>query len=165
MKRTADDGNLHSYSPVRLLPLSFPGAKRFNYSKIDKKRTLNTLKKIINKKKQGHFSVLIDRANHVEYFSSLGKAPTVELGELELKETNKFKQILGRNYQYNKTMLQNQRDYNINTCGLFSIARCLLKEKKLRDYVKIMKTLPRSSDDVIGLMSLLLVRFVQERGD
>ena len=39
----------------------------------------------INKKKQGHFVLLIDRKNYVEYFSSLGKSPRDELNELELK--------------------------------------------------------------------------------
>lgn len=39
--------NLYSYSPVRLLPLSLPGAKRFNYYERDKKRTFNRLKNIV----------------------------------------------------------------------------------------------------------------------
>ena len=43
--------NLYSYSPVRLLPLSLPGAERFNYYERDKKRTINTLKKIVGKLK------------------------------------------------------------------------------------------------------------------
>jgi len=41
--------NLYSYSPVRLLPLSFPGAERFNYFKKDQRRIFNKLKKIIKK--------------------------------------------------------------------------------------------------------------------
>ena len=117
----------------------------------------------INNKKQGHYISLIDRGGYVEYFSSLGKGPTVELSELELKETNKFKQILGNNYRYSKIMLQNQANYTINDCGLFCIARILLKNKKLRDFVKILKTKPKNTDDSISLMSLLLVNFVHQK--
>lgn len=115
----------------------------------------------INNKTQGHYVVLIDRGQYTEYFSSLGKGPNMELAEMKLTESNKFKQILGNNYRYNKTMLQNQANYTINTCGLFCIARILLKDKKIRDFVKLIKTRPRTTDDIISLMSLLLVRFVQ----
>lgn len=117
----------------------------------------------INKRKQGHFVCLIDRGNYVEYFSSLGKGPTVELSEMKLDKTNKFKEVLGKNYSYNKTPLQNQADYRVNDCALFCIARCLLKDKKLRDFVKIMRRRPRSIDDMISLMSLLLIRFVKQK--
>ena len=41
--------NLYTYSPVRLFPISLPGAKRFNYYEIDKKRTFTILKKIVKK--------------------------------------------------------------------------------------------------------------------
>ena len=43
--------NLYSYSPVRLFPLSLPGAERFNYYEKDKKRTFDTLKRIFRKLK------------------------------------------------------------------------------------------------------------------
>ena len=115
----------------------------------------------INKKRQGHYIALIDRGNHIEYFSSLGRGPRDELNEMELSESKKFRQILGNRYKYNKHPLQNQRDYSINTCGLFTIARCLLKNYKLRDFVQIFKTPPRTPDDIISLMSLLLVKHVE----
>ena len=41
--------NLYSYSPVRLLPLKLPGAKKFNYYERDKQRNLNRLEKIVKK--------------------------------------------------------------------------------------------------------------------
>ena len=44
--------NLYSYSPIRLLPLSLPGAKRFNYYERDKQRTFKVLKKIVKKLKK-----------------------------------------------------------------------------------------------------------------
>ena len=116
---------------------------------------------IINKKKQGHFVVLIVQGNLVEYFSSLGKSPTDELHEMQLNETPKFKQILGKRFKYNKIPLQNQQDYTVNDCGLFVIARCLLRKKPLREFIKLMRTTPRSSDDLIALMSILLVAFVE----
>lgn len=158
-------------------PMSIENLRKFlpGYAKAVLYKTLSSTKKDvfanhdcvvvlyeteINKKKQGHFVVLIDRGHYTEYFSSLGKAPTAELGEMGLNETNKFKQILGNNYRYNKTPLQNQANYTINDCGLFCIARVLLKEKKIRDFVKLLRTRPRTSDDQIALMTLLLVRFV-----
>ena len=39
--------NLYSYSPIRLLPLSMPGSKLFNYYSRDKQRTFNSIKKIV----------------------------------------------------------------------------------------------------------------------
>ena len=42
----------------------------------------------INRQKQGHFVVLIDRQSHIEYFSSLGKSPQDELGELQSTNSN-----------------------------------------------------------------------------
>ena len=41
--------NLYSYSPVRWLPLSIPGSKRFDYYGRDKRRIFRALKKIVNR--------------------------------------------------------------------------------------------------------------------
>ncbi len=46
--------NLFSYSPFRLMHLSLPGSERLNYYERDKKRTLNTLKKIVRKLRMKH---------------------------------------------------------------------------------------------------------------
>lgn len=108
------------------------------------------------KLKEGHYVALINRGKHVEYFSSLGLPPRDELTKLKLGESPKFQELLKNNYAYNRTALQNQSDYKINTCGWFCIARCLLHELPIADFVQLFKSRTRSPDEIIARMSVLL---------
>ena len=113
------------------------------------------------KLKQGHYVALINRGDHVAYFSSLGLPPRDELTKLKLGESPKFQKVLKSNYSYNKTALQNISDYKINTCGWFCIARCLLHKLPIAKFVKLFKTRNASPDEMIARMSLLLKYSVQ----
>ena len=108
------------------------------------------------KLKQGHYVALINRGNRVEYFSSLGMPPRDELTKLKLGVSPKFQKLLKNNFSYNRTALQNQSDYKINTCGWFCIARCLLHDLPIAEFVQLFKSRTRSPDEIIGKMCLLL---------
>ena len=109
----------------------------------------------IDNKKEGHYIVLIPRAHSLEYFSSLGRSPTDEMSSLHQNPTI-FKELLGKNYTYNRKKLQLQ-SYNIQDCGYWCVARCILHELKVSPFQRLFT--PRqltSSDEVLGVMSLLL---------
>ena len=108
------------------------------------------------KLKQGHYVALINRGKNVEYFSSLGMPPRDELTKLKLGESPKFQELLKNNFTYNRTALQNQSDYKINTCGWFCIARCLLYELSITEFVQLFKSRSKSPDEIIARMALLL---------
>ena len=116
----------------------------------------------IGGKKQGHYVVLVRSGDSVSYFSSLGRSPRDELQALKLDESAKFAKILGKSYSYNKTPLQNSRNYKINTCGLFAIARCLLADQSNREFVRFYKRRSvADSDQLVGITTLLLKKFVE----
>ena len=118
----------------------------------------------IGGKKQGHYICLINRGNSVEYFSSMGRGPNDELQQLQLAESPKFADILGKNYTYNKRALQNSRNYKVNTCGLWVIARCLLRDKSISDFVKLFgKQTISDPDEAIARFSLLLHEYIQDK--
>lgn len=109
----------------------------------------------IDNKKTGHYVVLIPRAHSLEYFSSLGRSPNDEMSSLHQNPSN-FKQLLGKNYTYNRKKLQLQ-NYSVQDCGFWVVARCILHELKLPAFQKLFT--PRSltsSDEVLAVMSMLL---------
>ena len=109
----------------------------------------------INNKKQGHYIVLLPRAHSIEYFSSLGRSPTDELSSLH-QNPSVFKELLGKGYTYNRKKLQLQ-NYNVEDCGYWVLARCILHELKLPAFQRLFT--PRSlqsSDEILALMSVLL---------
>jgi len=116
----------------------------------------------IGYKQQGHYVVLLKRGENVTYFSSLGKSPQDELSILELNATPKFSKILGKNYNYNRVALQNKADYQINTCGLWVIARCLLQELTNSAFIRLFKTNLRTTDEKISFATLLLLKKMTE---
>lgn len=109
----------------------------------------------INGSRQGHWVVLIPRAHSIEYFSSLGRSPSDEMNALHQDKTA-FDRILGKNFTYNRAKLQLQ-SYNVDDCGYWVLARAILVEFKLRDFQKLFRGRTiRSSDEMMGLMTLLL---------
>ena len=103
----------------------------------------------------GHWVVLIPRAHSIEYFSSLGRSPSDEMNALHQDKTA-FSRILGTNFTYNRSKLQLQK-YNVDDCGYWALARAILVEFKLRDFQKLFRGRTiRSSDEMLGLMTLLL---------
>ena len=109
----------------------------------------------VDNKTQGHYVALIPRAHSIEYFSSLGRSPTDEMKSLHQNPTA-FKDLLGSNYTYNRKKLQLQH-YQVEDCGYWVIARCILHELKLSSFQRLF--IPRSlksSDEILAVMSALL---------
>ena len=115
----------------------------------------------IGKRRLGHYVALIKRNDKIEYFSSLGKSPEDELDRLGLGETPKFASILrgsGTAYSYNRIAVQNRSDYEINTCGLWVVARCLLRKLSNAQFIRLFKSNQKTSDEKIAMATLLLLK-------
>ena len=102
--------------------------------------------------KIGHFVTVVAGK---EYFDSYGKPP-----EYAIKKTqndDKLLQLLPRKYIRNRTRLQRESS-DINTCGLFAIARALFSHLSQSDFLSLFKrkTHLRTADDTITIMTLLL---------
>ena len=113
----------------------------------------------IDGRKQGHFVCLIPRPHSIEYFSSLGRAPTDEMNAFHTDPTA-FRNLLGKNYTYNRKKLQLD-SYTVEDCGYWTLARAILAKMKLAEFQKIFqpKSL-RSSDEVLGNMMYLLANLL-----
>ena len=106
--------------------------------------------------KQGHFVVLIPRPTHIEYFSSLGFSPNHETTILGL-DNKVFKRILGKNFKYSRAKLQRNK-YDVNTCGLWVLARCYLRNWNLQHFQSFFQKRHHisSPDDLVTLMTMML---------
>ncbi len=70
--------NLYSYSPVRLLPLSLPGSRRFDYYERDKKRIVKKLKKIVRRLEFNNPILWVYYSQrHYNYYGLFGEKITV----------------------------------------------------------------------------------------
>ena len=108
--------------------------------------------------KMGHFIVLIPKPSHIEYFSSLGGSFTEELDKLH-ESTEIFKNLLGKNFIYNRVKLQSGA-YKIEDCAAFVLARVFLSKLKQREFVGLFqrKLSLQSPDDIAS--ALVLLHFV-----
>ena len=110
---------------------------------------------MIDGKKQGHFVLLIPRAHSIEYFSSLGRAPSDEMKSLHENPTA-FQRIIGKNYTYNRKKLQLD-SYTVEDCAWWVLARAILWKMKLSDFQQLFHPRSiRSSDEMLSIMSILL---------
>ena len=105
--------------------------------------------------KKGHYVCLVPHRKSIEYFSSLGMGPDQELVKLQHEE-NFMSSILGKNYTYNRSKLQNQSNYSVNTCGAFVFARARFFKYKLRDFLDLFRSISmQSPDDIVSCLVLL----------
>ena len=115
----------------------------------------------IDGKRVGHWVVLIPRAHSIEYLSSLGRSPSDEMNVMHQDKTV-FSRILGKNFTYNRAKLQEQK-YNVDDCGYWVLARAILVEFNQRDFQKLFRgRVINSSDEMLGLMTLLLANRISE---
>ena len=126
-------------------------------------RGINTLVVLyegkIDGKKQGHFVCLIPRSHSIEYFSSLGRAPTDEMNAFHTDPTA-FRDLLGKNYTYNRKKLQLD-SYTVEDCGYWVLARAILFNMKLAEFQKVFQPRSlRSPDDVLANMMYLLANLL-----
>jgi hypothetical protein len=109
----------------------------------------------INKKRAGHYVVLLPRAHHIEYFSSLARSPSDEMSAFH-EDPGVFKRLLGKNFTYNRKKLQ-MNSYTLQDCGYWVLARAILHKLKIAQFQRLFKPLSlRSSDECLGMMSILV---------
>lgn len=105
--------------------------------------------------KVGHFILLLDQGNHYEHFDSYGLNMDEELSiTQEHHLTNIFK-MSRKPIKDNTVKLQMFRE-DVNTCGRWVVARLLLRDWILEDFLSLIKYFVRTPDDVVAAMTLLL---------
>lgn len=104
--------------------------------------------------KIGHFTTLIPKRHHLEYFSSLGGSPTSDIKRLGLDDS--LLKLLGKHYIYNRKALQDNV-HSVQDCGCFCIARLYLRELKLREFVGLFqrRIVSQSPDDIVSILCIL----------
>ena len=109
--------------------------------------------------KIGHFVAIIKGK---EYFDSFGKP--VKFALTKTNNNDKLISFLPRDFFRNRMRLQSESS-DINTCGLFAIARALLWELPQREFLSLFKrrTHLRTADDTITLMTLLLRKLMESK--
>lgn|SRR5574337_1618016 len=115
------------------------------------------------KKNFGHWIALIKQGkNIIEHFDSYGIKPD---GELKFVKSYMRKE-LGQEYphltyllyhspyqlSYNQYRLQKMQKH-ISTCGRWSVARCILKDVPLDQFVKLFKVKNYTPDDVVTMLT------------
>lgn len=130
------------------------------YSSIDELMKLGAVVILLmiekpNAPKVGHFILLLDHKTHYEHFDSYGLTMDEEIGlTQEHHLTNLFKSSR-RKIVDNRVRLQTFRE-DINTCGRWVVARYLLKQLELDEFLRLIKYFIRPSDDLVAAMTLLL---------
>lgn len=109
-----------------------------------------------NAPKVGHWIALIRTNKGIEHFDSYGLNPDQELGiTQEQPYLSNLLKASGLNIETNTLRLQQFREY-VNTCGRWCVARCLMKNYSLEQFVNIIQTAHSNPDVVITLMTMFL---------
>lgn len=108
-----------------------------------------------NAPKSGHFICLLDHRTHVEHFDSYG----LDVDE-EIKITDEH-HIANLFNQDKRSMVSNTKQLqrfknDINTCGRWVVARILLKQMELSEFLKMIESLGPANDEMVTAMTMLL---------
>lgn len=146
---------LKSIVPANIKVLHYQELQKFNRTSLFKD-TDAVICLIPHKSlKKGHYICLLPKNGHISYFSSLGMGPSQELVKLKHEE-NLMSSILGKRFVYNRTRLQNQNNYSINTCGAFVFVRAKFHKLKNREFVELFRSISlQSPDDIVACLVLL----------
>jgi len=108
-----------------------------------------------NAPKVGHFIVLIDHGNHIEHFDSYGLTIDQEVAiTQEHHLTNLFRRSR-KPIRENTKRLQTLRQ-DVNTCGRWVVARLLLRNVELDQFLKMIAYFHVNPDDLVSIMTMLL---------
>lgn len=108
-----------------------------------------------NAPKSGHFITLLDHGTHVEHFDSYGLSIDEEMKITdEHHMTNLFNSEKRPMVQNTKKLQRFKND--INTCGRWCVARILLKQMELEEFIKLIESLGPANDEMVTAMTLLL---------
>lgn len=103
----------------------------------------------------GHFVVLLDHGNHVEHFDSYGLTVDQENAITHERHlTTLFKQS-PKPIVENTKRLQRFRE-DVQTCGRWVVARVLLRQLELKEFIRILQNISAPNDEMVTLMTMLL---------
>ena len=103
----------------------------------------------------GHYAAVLRRRDKIEYFSSYGLAPEVEIHATHSK--GRLIRLLGKSFTHNKVQLQGLR--NSNTCARWAFARVMLIDLPVHKFIDLLRrsvTL-RTADDVVAALTMLAI--------
>jgi hypothetical protein len=103
----------------------------------------------------GHFILLLDYGTYVEHFDSYGLTSDEELDITKERHLTNFFNNDEKGLIQNTTRLQKYGG-NINTCGRWVVARLLMKELNLKQFIKFVKSIGTPNDQMVTLMTMLL---------
>ena len=123
------------------------------------KRCMIVLYQVHDKKKNvqnkaGHFIIINIGKGGVEYFSSSGWSVGQELAATHSDPTT-FKRLLGKKYIENRVPLEKLG--NSNDCWRFCLARAILVDMSLNDFVKLFQhhLHLQNADDIVTCLTML----------
>ena len=148
-------GFLKSIVPSNVRVLHYEQLKDYNRSTLFQSKDAVIVLIPHKTLKKGHYICILPKKTHISYFSSLGLGPSQELVKLKHEE-NFLSSILGTNFVYNRTRLQNQANYSINTCGAFVFVRTKFHKLKNREFLDLFRGISlQSPDDIVSVLALL----------
>lgn len=103
----------------------------------------------------GHFILLLDHGDHIEHFDSYGLTMEQELNITQEHHLTRIFDRYRKRFINNTIKLQTLRQ-DMNTCGRWVVARLMLKELRLDDFLKMIKHFGKHTDDTVALMTMLL---------
>lgn len=103
----------------------------------------------------GHFIALLDHGNHIEHFDSYGLDIDEELLLSQEHHLTRLFQDSNKKVINNTTQLQAFKG-DINTCGKWVVARVLLREYELHDFINLVTFFKSHYDDTITILTFLL---------
>jgi len=163
---------------LQSLPLNFDqlknmvgkeNSKRVNWMIYDELQKYHTLEDVLktgaavillqieNRKAPsvGHFVVLLDHGNHVEHFDSYGLTIDQENAITHERHlTSLFKQTKKPIVENTKRLQRFRED--VQTCGRWVVARLLLRQLELKEFIRILQSIATPNDEMVTLMTMLL---------
>jgi hypothetical protein len=164
-----DDEDIRHYLPnAKLLTYN----ELSNYKKIEellpKHKSYFILLYPVKSDTDGHWVCMTRYDKTLEYFDSYAQKPDEPLSWGKFKKTPHYlSKLLGKTHlrvTYNSIDFQSKRDFNISTCGSYSVFRILTMLEMNADLEKnniILKTLKESNED--KSYDDIVVEFINKR--
>ncbi len=103
----------------------------------------------------GHFILLLDHGTHYEHFDSYGLTMDEELKITQEKHLTRIFGLGRKPIVDNSKKLQTFRQ-DVNTCGRWVVARLLLRQLELKEFLKLVEHFHVLYDDLVSIMTMLL---------
>lgn len=109
-----------------------------------------------NRNPVGHFILLLDKGNHLEHFDSYGLTMEEELSITHEQHLSRIFKEYRKPIVNNTKKLQTLKE-DVNTCGRWVVARLMLQQLSLEEFLSFIKTnFHIHTDDLVVAMTMLL---------